>query len=336
MQQHPDVAIIGAGIAGLRAAQTLQGAGRRVVVLEKSRGFGGRAASRSHEGARLDYGAQYFTARSASFVEQVAAWEASGVVTRWPGGIWTARSDGVACPPAAEAHPRFIAPAGMNALGKELSSGLEVRREAEVKGVERGADGWTLSFKQDLPALTARSLLITAPAPQALALLAHQELEAGALAAAQRIIFAPCFTLMAAFDGAAAPPWPALRPDADATLGFLAHDASKRPQPHPTTLVLQATPAWTRAHFDHEPDEVARALLDAAAAFWPPARAPLWTRLHRWRYAQPEVLHPKPWLALAPGLLLAGDAFSDDSGAGSRIEGAYRSGEMAAEALLTG
>ena len=41
-----DVAIIGAGIAGLRAAETLRKAGLDVVVLEKSRGLGGRAATR--------------------------------------------------------------------------------------------------------------------------------------------------------------------------------------------------------------------------------------------------------------------------------------------------
>ncbi|MGA9382555.1 MAG: FAD-dependent oxidoreductase [Phormidium sp.] len=37
-----DVAIIGAGVAGLTVGQQLRQAGYRVVVVEKSRGVGGR------------------------------------------------------------------------------------------------------------------------------------------------------------------------------------------------------------------------------------------------------------------------------------------------------
>lgn len=41
-----DVAIIGAGMSGLICAQELQQAGYRVVVVEKSRGLGGRVTTR--------------------------------------------------------------------------------------------------------------------------------------------------------------------------------------------------------------------------------------------------------------------------------------------------
>ena len=41
-----DVLIIGGGMAGLTAASELQGAGCRVLVLDKGRGVGGRLASR--------------------------------------------------------------------------------------------------------------------------------------------------------------------------------------------------------------------------------------------------------------------------------------------------
>lgn len=311
-----------------------------MVVLEKSRGFGGRAASRTVAvaptvDARLDHGAQYFTARSDPFRAQVERWQSAGVVTQWSGGLWSvAAPDSPPQPPSDQAHPRFIAPAGMNAIGKALAEGLEVHREAEVARIEASSGGWRLAFKQDLAPLSARALLLTAPAPQALALLPSAELDPEALAAAQRIRFAPCFALMAGFDATPGPLWPAVKPSSDAVLGFLAHDASKRPAPHPTTLVLQATPAWTRANFDLDPEAVAAAMLEAASAYWPPAAQPTWTRLHRWRYAMPEVMHPAPWLELAPGMLLAGDAFEDGSGAGGRIEGAYLSGAAAAARLL--
>ena len=45
-----DIAVIGAGIAGLVCAQQLSQAGYSVVVVEKSRGLGGRLATRRLHG----------------------------------------------------------------------------------------------------------------------------------------------------------------------------------------------------------------------------------------------------------------------------------------------
>jgi predicted NAD/FAD-dependent oxidoreductase len=54
-----DVAIIGAGIAGLCAALTLTQAGLKVVIVDKARGVGGRMATRRLGGAVIDHGAQF-------------------------------------------------------------------------------------------------------------------------------------------------------------------------------------------------------------------------------------------------------------------------------------
>ena len=45
-----DIAVIGAGMAGLVCAQQLSQAGYSVVVVEKSRGVGGRVATRRLQG----------------------------------------------------------------------------------------------------------------------------------------------------------------------------------------------------------------------------------------------------------------------------------------------
>jgi len=60
-------AIIGAGMAGITCARTLVQAGHQVTVFDKSRGLGGRMATRSSAFGSFDHGVQYFTARDPRF-----------------------------------------------------------------------------------------------------------------------------------------------------------------------------------------------------------------------------------------------------------------------------
>ena len=76
----PDAVIIGGGIAGLSAAGELVASGRRVVVLEKSRGVGGRMATRRVGDTVCDHGAQFFTVRGESFDGMVTAAREAGAV----------------------------------------------------------------------------------------------------------------------------------------------------------------------------------------------------------------------------------------------------------------
>ena len=67
-----NIAIIGAGIAGITAARTLVQAGHHVHVFEKSRGAGGRMSTRDSNVGTFDHGAQYFTVRDPRFEAALA------------------------------------------------------------------------------------------------------------------------------------------------------------------------------------------------------------------------------------------------------------------------
>ena len=81
------VVVVGAGIAGLMAAQSLTKNGSDVVVVDKGRSPGGRLATRRIDDATLDHGAQFFTVRDSLFETHVSEWIASGVVTEWCRGF---------------------------------------------------------------------------------------------------------------------------------------------------------------------------------------------------------------------------------------------------------
>ena len=68
------VAVIGAGITGLTVATDLAAAGHEVSLFDKSRGPGGRCATRRSTVGAFDHGAPGFSATTAAFRAQVAAW----------------------------------------------------------------------------------------------------------------------------------------------------------------------------------------------------------------------------------------------------------------------
>ena len=58
------VAIVGAGVAGLLCARDLNRLGIACTVFEKSRGLGGRLARRQHAWGELDIGAPFLTVQT--------------------------------------------------------------------------------------------------------------------------------------------------------------------------------------------------------------------------------------------------------------------------------
>ena len=80
---RPNIAVIGAGLAGLSCARHLQDAGCRVTVFDKARGPGGRMSTRRGDDWQCDHGAQYFTVRDNRFRDEVARWETAGVAALW-------------------------------------------------------------------------------------------------------------------------------------------------------------------------------------------------------------------------------------------------------------
>ena len=76
------VAVIGAGLSGLVAAGQLRKCSD-VEVFEKSRGFGGRMATRYGADFEFDHGAQFFTARSAAFKDFLEPLVAHEIVACW-------------------------------------------------------------------------------------------------------------------------------------------------------------------------------------------------------------------------------------------------------------
>jgi len=316
----PEVLIIGAGIAGLAAARELRGRGRSVRVLEKSRGVGGRAATRRLHGVHVDHGAQFFTVRDERLQALVDGWLESGHVVAWMHGVPTWTADRGVQPPGPNAHPRFACPGGMSTLGKLLAEGTDVEHGARAVAVRRQGTGWRVEL-EDGSARDAPQVLLTPPLPQTRALLADLPLSNGIQRELDAVRYAPCFAVMAGYSERDAPDWPAVRPSDHDKIAWIARDDTKRDDRSTCVLVIHSTGAHARSRFDDPPDAVADELLADASEIVSWAGRPAWRDVQRWRYALTEQVHPDPWLQVEDGLALAGDAFGE-----GKIEGAFLSG----------
>lgn len=318
-QRSAEILVVGAGIAGLRAARTLKDAGRAVVVLEKSRGLGGRAATKRLHGTQADHGAQYFTAKDPRLQAQVDSWLEAGVLRVWTRGFHTLTPDGLEAPK--EGFPRYAFPDGMNTFGKLLGEGLDVRRESLVTHLAKTASGWRVSLA-DGTRYTAGTLLVNVPAPQALAL-GQNAFQDDTKTALRNVAFAPCLALMAGF-AQAAPEWSGI--EAEGPVSWLANDPSKRHPTGETTLVLHGSPAFSELHLE-TPETALPEMLGVAASLG--FTGPRWTQLQRWRYSRVTKPYGGPYLREDASLFFCGDWCG-----GAKVEAAYLSGLEAAAAML--
>ncbi len=287
MTEPLDTLVLGAGLTGCVIARGLADAGRSVRVLEKSRGLGGRLATRRAGDWRFDHGAQYLKGEGPA-------------ATLWPqlevagaAALWHVPGRG----------PRHVGLPGMSGLVAPLAQGLDIRREAEVARVSREGGRWRAEDASGALLGEAVRLVSAIPAPQAQQLFAVEALAAPLAGVAM----APCWTLMAAFAGR--PDLPEAAGAPDAPLAWIARDGSKPGRGDAESWVIQASPAWSTAELEQTREEAAVALL-ALLAERAGGRLPqvLYASAHRWRYAQAATPLGAPCLADADrGLVISGD-----------------------------
>lgn len=320
------IAIIGAGLAGLTAARQLRAAGLDIQVFEKSRGLGGRLATRRWADCSFDHGGQYFTARDPAFVQAVADWRAQGVAAPWP--LRLGRVEGGRIQASPDDEVRYVAVPGMNALGKYLAQDLAVRRQTKIVELTRAEKGWSLLDADRHRHGPFDAVLSSAPAPQTAELLRTAAPDLAVQASEVR--FEPVWTVLLAFAAEQRLDFDGLF-FADGPLRWAANNGSK-PGRQGNHWVLHAQPDWARPHLDDPPESVIETLSQAFCAvtgFDP--NAIQHSDSQRWRYSL--TTNPREDGALWDAEL--GIGACGDWCVGARVEGAYLSGLELARRVLS-
>jgi len=337
MPSH-DLIVIGAGIAGLACAREARAAGLSPVVLERSRGVGGRCATFRLDGQPVDHGVPFLHGSAPGFVAEWGRVDAEPLLG-WPRAV---RGEGPPCQPNAFSprEERIAYGLGLSAFAKHLARDLDVRLGTLVTGLASGG-GEIVVAVEDGSEHRAPRVALALPVEQAL----RQLVALGAASRTARAVTKllapigsrPCLTVIAGYPGdVPRPDWELWQPEDSSVLQTLVHDSSKRKDPRRRVLVLQAPPCWSRQHLDAPPEEWTAEIVREAgrlAGDW--AARPEVTRPQRWRYARADggsELSLPVMLELDGATLgIAGECFAPGGG----TQAAYLSG-IALASRLTG
>ncbi|MEX2602369.1 MAG: FAD-dependent oxidoreductase [Balneolaceae bacterium] len=329
------IGIIGAGISGLTAGRELAKAGHDVTVIEKSRGFGGRLATRyagKDNSIKLDHGVSSFTAESAEFSGFVSELLEKNLIRVW--GNRFSYHDGNTLyedDPNANGSTSYTATEGMNRIGKYLARWVDVKTEEKAGGLtyfgpyRTKKRPWMINLT-NYNTFEADAVIIALPAPQAYGVILTCQDEIDTLkiiSQIDEIHYDPAYMLLAGYGSRELPDWEGIQCQGD-DIEFITNEGSKRELPE-CSLVIRSTPQFVQTYRERSPETIQLALLERASAIagdW--IQKPEWKQLHFWRYKKARKILNMPYLdfeELDSPLALVGDYFS-----GSSVDSAYCSG----------
>lgn len=300
--------VIGAGISGLNAAKKIKDLNLgSVEVLEKSRGVGGRVATRRTLGTRFDHGAQFY--RLKKDIEALHQdWKNQGITHHWfvseKGDHWCSKS-------------------GMTAFPKRMASDLDISLEKEIQTIHYENNLWKLISNKN-EEWFCHNLIISSPTPQTVKLLSEvaneQVLDMNAFAEIKKINYTKALIGLVTLEEKC-------MIDANGYIEpqsghfFSISDQMRKGVSDVPALTITMSPDFSEQEFEYADEVILEKIIKVFIAEYPQAKIKN-AELKKWRYCQPQNQSKNLFLEIAPKLYLIGDAFG-----GSSILGALRSSE---------
>lgn len=299
-----DVAIIGAGLAGLTCARILKQAGYSTVILEKSRGVGGRVATRRVQNTCADHGLRYLSPKGELSQNLINTMNSECDILK----IWTDQvyqiKNGYLLPMD---EPCYVAPDGMTSIAKFLAKDLEIWLRLRAIDLDITLNKtWQITLEitdniAEPKQVEARYLVVAIPAPQAVeiskSLFIKQQIDPALFDYLCSREFDPCFSVIAAYPSTKEsdlvnlePNWKSLLFAPDPFLSWIGLDSSKRPHSQQPLFVLQSSPNFAQHYLENmDVKSIGQELLNYASnRLIPWLNKPEWFQVHRWRYAFPR------------------------------------------------
>lgn len=267
-----ELLIIGAGICGITLARASK---RKSIILEKSKGLGGRIATRRIDNLGLDHGSLFLN-NSQGIYDLLMA---TGFDVKTGRGLYIE--------------------GGMTQIPKKLSENLDIRKGVRAKKIERDSSEWIVRTDTN-EEFRSSKLIVTAPLPQALELLDENKIPYSD--ELKKITYTKA--VMALVITRTPYIAPKILPKYIESITRM----SER-NLHPYGLVIRATPEFSEDAFDLPDEQNLNSLTETLMRISPTTEVAQ-SEFKKWRYVLPKSCFEAPYLEIAPDLYLAGDAFS--------------------------
>ena len=275
-----DILIIGAGLSGLVLANELKKFSRDLIILEKSRGVGGRISTRRIDEQGLDHGSLHL--KHDSYLLKYLQ--------------------------TTELKPRlriddegFFVTNGMTLIPKQLASGHTIHKETRVVKIQRNFDSWVVETDQEVT-YQCHTIVLTAPLPQALELLKVSSITSSHLERLQEITYSEgLLALITTEQGEShVPIYP------QEVLSITSMNERKL---HKAGFVLRMTPSWSKLNFNREENSLLQEMQNYFEQSFTEKPEIKSIELKKWKYLQPETALDLPFIEFHSSLYLIGDSF---------------------------
>jgi renalase len=266
-----DHLIIGAGLTGIELARLLRAKGQSVILLEKSRGLGGRISTRRIDNEGFDHGALYL---------DEAISELNRTLISTPLG--------------------YYRESGMNQLMKDLAQGLLIERDHKVSELKKNAEGWTVICENG-SRFEATQVTLTAPVPQVLELLKQNNLIQNHHSLFE-VQYSKALLLLIVVKHLPLGTYSQLWEGHEITL-------MDERSLHSQGIIFRLSSALSEEYFELPDDEIIQKIM-SLWHHSPMSKLEMekW-ELKKWRYCRPLGQYHHSFEEIQPGLFLAGDGF---------------------------
>lgn len=303
------ILIVGAGIAGLSAARILAKY-HDVTVIDKSKGVGGRMATRKIGDCQADHGAQYFSVQSKDFQELINQLLAESIVSKWQ--------------LAQRTNVRYFGSEGMKMIPKKMAENINViltEKASRIVGNKLLAESGNEYFFDQL--------ILTQPVPQIQELLNQSSMVISAKdeSVLNSVKYEPCIAIMAVLNRVTEIQNGGIMLE-NQPVSWIADNFQKGISIKPC-VTLHASADFSTENLEGDLNGIAQKMLESVEEFIPKSSIETF-QVHRWRYSLASSRYQSNFYQFDDkAIFMAGDGF----GIGN-VEGAFLSGLNVAEFIL--
>lgn len=299
MEDIFDYTIVGSGITGLTLASNIKKTfpNLKIIVLEKSKGCGGRIATRRINESRFDHGLQ-FIEKSDLTEKWIENWKSENIIQRF----------------VIDSSEKFCAISGVTQLTKNLASSLNIKYEFKVFSLKLNSRYWELTNEEGVKVF-AKNIVMTSPLPQSLEILERSELNYDSRFS--QIQYSKALVILIESTKDFDPSLIYQENPNENIFSISAQHLKGNSKTPAYTIVMN--PTWSEKHFELSDAEVLEKSIQLIKIKWPKLIVNS-SHLKKWRYSIPIHTWKNLFECVHPGIYLAGDAFG-----GPNIDGAIRS-----------